>query len=681
MNRLAGEKSPYLLQHAGNPVDWYPWGEEAFGRARSGDRPIFLSIGYSTCHWCHVMERESFESEDVAALLNDSFVSIKVDREERPDVDRVYMTACQMMTGTGGWPLTIFMTPEGKPFYAATYLPRRSIYGRQGLVETLGRVRDLWRERRGDIDSSADAVARALGGPAPSRPAAAIDGAFLGRASSVFASLYDDAHGGFGSVPKFPSAHNLLFLLRRWKLAGDEKAGTMAMETLRRMRMGGIYDQIGYGFHRYSTDEIWMVPHFEKMLYDQAMLAMAYAEAYQASGDPLFASTAREIFEYVSRDLSAPEGCFYSAEDADSEGREGAFYLWTAGEIGEILGAADTGYAMRAYGATEEGNFAEEATGRSTGENILLFKSWPAEAERLASLRDKLFAARELRRRPFRDDKVLTDWNGLMIAALAVGASALDDDRYLGMAAGAASFIESRMLVNGDRLLHRYRGGEASVPAYLDDYAFFIWGLIELYQAGFDPGRLELALRLAASMLRLFDGGEGGLTFAPLDGERLIAGTVEYHDGAYPSGNSVAFYDLVRLSRITGDPSWEASARRIIDGAGEGPGKYPHGHGMLLAALQYGAGESCEVVLAGDEDDAGLREMVRSLRRHYLPHCSVLVRPGGEKGRVIRGIAPFTASMGSSDGGPAAYVCRGNRCHPPARDAGELLRLLGIKST
>ncbi len=681
MNRLAGEQSPYLLQHAANPVDWYPWGEEAFGLARSADRPIFLSIGYSTCHWCHVMEKESFESEDVAALLNDSFVSIKVDREERPDVDRVYMAACQMMTGTGGWPLTIIMTPEGKPFYAATYLPRRSMYGRPGLVEILGRVRDLWRERRGDIDSSADDVARALGSAPPAGSAAAIDEAFLGRASSVFASLYDAANGGFGGAPKFPSAHNLLFLLRRWRLARDERAGEMALETLRRMRMGGIYDQLAYGFHRYSTDGEWLVPHFEKMLYDQAMLSMAYAEAYRAAGDPLFASTARELFEYVSRDLSAPEGCFYSAEDADSEGREGAFYLWTAGEIRDILGDADAAHAMEAYGVAAEGNYADESTGLNKGENILHHRSWPADAERLAPLREKLFAARELRPRPFRDDKVLTDWNGLMIAALAVGARALDDDRYLAMAAGAASFIESRMLVNGDRLLHRYRGGEASVPAYLDDYAFFIWGLIELYQAGFDPGRLELALRLAVSMLKLFDGGDGGLRFAPLDGERLIAGTVEYHDGAYPSGNSVAFYDLVRLSRLTGDPSWEESARKIIDGAGEGPGKHPHGHGMLLAALQYGAGESCEVVLAGDEDDPVIREMARALRRHYLPHCVVLARPAGGKGSVIGRLAPFTSSMEPSGGGPAAYLCRGNRCHPPARDAGELLRLLGIKST
>ncbi len=676
MNHLIGQKSPYLLQHLHNPVDWYPWGEEAVSRARSGDRPIFLSIGYSTCHWCHVMERESFENDAVAAILNENFVSIKVDREERPDIDKVYMNVCQMMTGTGGWPLTIIMTPSGKPFFAATYLPRESMHGRTGLREILGRVIAVWKERRDEVDASADTIAAALGsGPAAAGSGQADDD-LLRRASSRFADLYDPLHGGFGGAPKFPSPHNLLFLLRRWKLAGDERAGVMALETLRRMRMGGIYDQVGFGFHRYSTDSEWLVPHFEKMLYDQAMLAMAYAEAYQAGSDQLFASTALEIFEYVSRDMTAPEGGFYSAEDADSEGREGTFYLWKAGEMLDLLGGADGKHAMETYRVSESGNFRDEASGMMTGENILHLDGIPADAARIESIRKKLFAARERRPRPFRDDKVLTDWNGLMIAALALGARALGEDRYLCMAGKAASFIKNEMLVDGDRLLHRYRNGEASVRGNIDDYAFVAWGLIELYQAGFDPEHLDLALRLSASMLKYFSGGSGGLTFAPLDGERLIAVTVESHDGAYPSGNSIAYYNLVRLARITGDPAWGDAAGRILVGAGEGLREYPHGHGMLLASLQYALGESCEVVLTGDPGDSLFQEMVRELSREYRPNCVVLVRPAGDGGLVSDRLAPFTASMKSADGRPVAYVCRGNRCFPPVQSTSQLRDLL-----
>ncbi len=681
MNHLEGQLSPYLLQHLHNPVDWHPWGEEALALARSLDRPIFLSIGYSTCHWCHVMERESFENETVAAALNRSFVSIKVDREERPDIDRVYMTACQLMTGTGGWPLTIIMTPAGKPFFAATYLPRESSRGRAGLLEILGRVTEIWRDRRAEVDASAETITAALAGstePAATGTAGEED---LRRASELFAAIFDAANGGFGRAPKFPSPHNLLFLLRRWKLAGDDRAGAMAFDTLRRMRMGGIYDHLGFGFHRYSTDERWLVPHFEKMLYDQAMLAMAYAEAYQACGDPLFAGTAREIFEYVSRDMTAPEGCFYSAEDADSEGREGAFYLWRAGEIMDLLGAGDGQRAMEAYNAGDRGNFRDEATGRMTGENILHLGGVPADTAEMESIRGRLFAARERRPRPFRDDKVLADWNGLMMAALSVGARALGEDRYLRMARDAASFIRTGMMTGDDRLLHRYRNGEASVPGNLDDYAFVAWGLIELYQAGFDPEHLDLALRLTASMLDRFSDGSGKLSFAPRDGERLVAETVETHDGAYPSGHSVAYYNLVRLSRITGDPAWEASAERVLAGASGGLRRHPLGYGMLLAALQYALGESCEVVLVGDADAGAFREMAADLHREYRPDCVILARPDGELGERIGQLAPFTAVMGAGGAGPAAYVCRGKRCFPPVRTAADMRDLLAIKST
>jgi len=680
MNHLKGQQSPYLLQHLHNPVDWHPWGEEAFALARSLDRPIFLSIGYSTCHWCHVMERESFENGTVAAVLNGSFVAIKVDREERPDIDRVYMTACQLMTGTGGWPLTIIMTPEGKPFFAATYLPRESAHGRAGLLEILGRVIEIWKDRRAEADASAETITAALG----ARPAAA--GVTAGeedlrRVSSQFAALFDAANGGFGGAPKFPSPHNLLFLLRRWKLAGDDRAGNMVLETLRRMRMGGIYDHVGYGFHRYSTDERWLLPHFEKMLYDQAMLAMAYAEAYQACGDLLFAGTVREIFEYVSRDMTAPEGCFYSAEDADSEGREGAFYLWRAEEMESLLGAGDGARAMEAFRVSVRGNFSDEATGRMTGENILHREDMPDGSARMESIRKKLFDARERRPRPFRDDKVLADWNGLMIAALALGARALGDERYLRMAGDAASFIRTRMMTGDGRLLHRYRNGEASVPGNLDDYAFVVWGLIELYQAGFDPEHLDLALRLATSMVNHFSDVNGGLSFSPRDGEKLVAETMENHDGAYPSGTSAAYYNLVRLSRITGDPAWEALAEKVLAGAGEGLRRHPLGYGMLLAGLQYSLGESCEVVLVGDPDNGVFREMADDLRREYRPDCVILARPDGEQGEFIGRLAPFTAAMRAEGGRPAAYVCRGKRCFPPVHTAADMRDLLAIKST
>jgi uncharacterized protein len=681
-NRLEKEKSPYLLQHRFNPVDWYPWGGEAFARARAEDRPVFLSVGYAACHWCHVMERESFESEEVARMLNESFVSIKVDREERPDIDRVYMSACQAMTGTGGWPLTIIMTPEGKPFFAATYIPRESAGGRMGLVDMLGRVAVIWKERRADIESSAGTIAEALarGGAAGN----GIEGPGREEIEAAFRMLtraFDRVNGGFGGAPKFPSPHTLIFLVRHARYAGSGEALDMALTTLRHMRRGGIFDQVGYGFHRYSTDERWLVPHFEKMLYDQAMMALAYLEAFHASGEPWCAEAAREIFEYVTRDMTAPEGGFYSAEDADSGGAEGGCYLWTAGELDAVLGIEDAAYARRVFNVEESGNYFDEAAGRKTGGNILHLSADPGDRRLLESARGRLFAARSLRPRPLLDDKVLADWNGLMIAALASGARILGDGLYGTAAARAASFIMDSMRVADGRLLHRYRDGDASVIGNLDDYAFFAWGLLELYAALLDPRHLEEACRCAALMRELFAAPGGGLFFTPSDGERLIARSVDYHDGAYPSGISVAQQVFSRLGGLTGDPAWERASQELFRSAGDAVRDYPAGHCMLLAGLHAARSESCEVVLAGDPENPAFLDMLARVRSRYAPECTLLVKLPGADGERIGHVAPHTAAMNVPVSGAAAYVCRAGACSDPVYDGEALDRLLPLKKT
>lgn len=677
-NHLAGQRSPYLLQHLHNPVDWYPWGEEAFDLARDLDRPLFLSIGYSTCHWCHVMERESFVDEAVAAVLNASFVSIKVDREERPDIDKEYMAACHMMTGSGGWPLNIVMTPSGKPFFAATYIPRNAGRGRMGLVDLLEKIALMWKERRPVIEESAETVYASLRAEEDTAGAGPVSRDALDRAFRALERSYDPVHGGFGGAPKFPSPHALIFLLRYWHVTGGTSARDMALHTLRSMRAGGICDQLGYGFHRYSTDERWLVPHFEKMLYDQAMMAMACAEGCLASGDALLASTLREILEYVLRDLTAPEGAFYSAEDADSEGAEGAYYLWDMKEIWEVLGPEDSDFAVGYFRLGDAGNFSDPAGGMDVGMNILHLAGPPDYSDRAESVRKRLLAARAARQRPLRDDKILADWNGLMIGAMAMGARVLDDGRYLAAAARAADFVSGAMMTAGERLLHRYREGEAAITGNLDDYAFFAWGLIELYQAGFDARHLELAGRITLSMMRYFQSESGGLFFSPIDGERRIAAVREYHDGAYPSGNAVALYNLARLARLTGDPIWDESARRLLADAGGNIMKYPHAHTMFLVGLMLMQGPSSEVVVAGERDDPALLAMLRELNRTYLPHCMVLVK---HPGASIEGPAPFTAPMGSRDGRATAYVCSEDRCFQPVHTAADMLGLLKIKSS
>ena len=678
INHLAGEKSPYLIEHSRNPVDWYPWSEEAFAKAEREDKPVFLSIGYSTCHWCHVMEQESFEDNTVAQLLNEFFISVKVDREERPDIDKVYMTVCNMMTGSGGWPLTIIMTPEKKPFFAATYISRESRFGRIGLVDLIEKVRVLWKEEREEVNATAEntsAVLREINIP---KKRETIDADIFSQAYELLNRTYDPVYGGFGGAPKFPSPHNFFFLLRYWQDSGIDRARIMTLETLRQIRLGGIFDQVGFGFHRYSTDEKWLLPHFEKMLYDQAILALAYLEAYQAGGDAFYSSVAKEIFDYVIRDMTSPEGGFYSAENADSEGSEGKFYLWTLDEIVAALGEADAGFAQKIFNLDREGNFREEAAETKTGANILYLADMPHDSGRFESIRRKLLAAREKRVRPSKDDKILADWNGLMIASLARGAMLLDDSRYLHAAEEAAAFIIAHMLEPGDRLLHRYREGEASIRGNLDDYAFLTWGFIELYEHTYMPEYLDMAVRLTESILTYFSEPGGGLLFSPIDGEEIITRITDYTDGSLPSGNSVVFYNLIRLSRMTGNAVWEERANLILQSASNIIKRYPHAHTMFLAGLQYARGNSCEVVLAGVASDAVLRHMIHELH-NYIPRCVVLVKFSEKSDQTIERLAPFVRDMIPRGGKTTAYVCRNNKCVQPVHTVNEMMHL--IKST
>ena len=688
-NRLIHEKSPYLLQHAYNPVDWYPWCGEAFDKARTENKPVFLSVGYSTCHWCHVMAHESFEDPEIGRLLNEVFVCIKVDREERPDIDKVYMSACQMMTGAGGWPLTIVMTPDRKPFFAATYIPRESRFGRIGLLDLIPRIKDIWKNRYYDILKSADQIVSSLQQKTTETPGGALSKDTIREAYEGLAALYDEKYGGFGQAPKFPSPHQLLFLLRCWKWNGETKALDMVVKTLQAMRCGGIYDHVGFGFHRYSTDERWLVPHFEKMLYDQAMLAMAYAEAYQATGNDFFKRTACEIFTYIIRDMKSRSGGFYSAEDADSEGEEGKFYFWTEDEIRELLGPSEAELVMKVFQVDKAGNFVEQLTGERSGRNILHLKKPTHELasslgifeeslrHRLSAARLSLFSARDKRARPYKDDKILVDWNGLMIAALAKGAQVFMDKTYLKAAQTAVKFILNNMRELDGRLYHRHREGESAIMANLDDYAFFIWGLIECYEASFDASFLKTALRLQEDLTKHFwDKKNGGYYFTPDDGEDLIVREKESYDGAIPSGNSVAMLNLVRLSRLTGNTKLEGQAVDISRALEGSVGRVPVGHTHFMMALGFLLYPAYEIVVAGRAKADDTERMLRALREFFLPNAVVLFCSPEDESSDIASIAPFTKDLKPVNNKATAYVCTNFACHSPTTDVDEMLRLL-----
>ena len=687
-NRLTTEKSPYLLQHADNPVDWYPWGEEAFKKAREEDKPIFLSIGYATCHWCHVMAHESFEDPVVAALMNEAFINITVDREERPDIDQVYMTVCQMLTGSGGWPLTIIMTPDKVPFYAGTYLPRESRFGRIGMTELVPRVQQLWNSERDKVMASAEQISARLAAVSQPQAAGKIDSALPDRAYRELTSRYDATNGGFGSAPKFPSPHNLLFLSRYSTLEDQPQALKMVDHTLAEMRRGGIFDQIGYGFHRYSTDAEWLVPHFEKMLYDQAMLVLASTEASLAGGDPIHQRTVDEVVTYVLRDMTDAAGGFYSAEDADSEGEEGLFYIWSLDELAKVLGPDDAGFAADVWNATAEGNFAEEASGEMTGSNILHRDSTDeamaervdmkskAFATRLESVRSRLFDNREDRIHPLKDDKVLADWNGLMAAAMARAGRVFGNDDYVQAAERSIAFVLDSMRKDG-RLLHRWRDGELTVPAFLDDHVFLIWALLELYDATFEPKHMMQAIDLQTATDELFwDDENGGYFFSPDDGEELLVRQKEIYDGAIPSGNSVAAWNLLRLGRLTGHTEYSSRAETIFKTFAADTGRGASAHSHLADAMLFASSESLEIVIAGKPGAIDTEALIEALRSRYLPQAvTLLVSPEGD-GDLIRKLAPFTEGHAPLDGKAAAYVCRDYACKMPTADPVELGKIL-----
>jgi hypothetical protein len=640
------------------------------------------------------MAHESFEDPEVARLMNDVFICIKVDREERPDIDNIYMRVCQMMTGSGGWPLTILMTPDKKPFFAGTYIPRESQHGRLGMMDLVPRIKEVWDTQHDEILKSADKITASLNQIAHDASGPELDKSTLKTAYDQLTGRYSEQYGGFGNAPKFPSPQNLLFLLRYWQSTNDEKALRMVVKTLQSMQNGGIYDHVGFGFHRYSTDSHWLVPHFEKMLYDQAMLAMAYTEAYQATGINEFEETAKEIFTYVLRDMTDKEGGFYSAEDADSEGVEGKFYVWTEDEIRQTLKGDEADLIINVYSIDKIGNFRDEASGENTGANILhLNKSLTEIAfknkesvdglkESVEAARQKLFAVRNKRVHPHKDDKILTDWNGLMIAALAKGAQAFDEPKYAEAAKRAADFILTGMRREDGRILHRYRDGHTAILANVDDYAFLIWGLLELYETVFDVDYLQTALDLNSEMIKYFwDEKDGGFYFTAEDAEELIVRQKEIYDGAIPSGNSVAVSNLFRLSRITANTDFEDKANKIMLAFSKDVESAPSGYTQMMVALGFGIGPSYEIVIVGNPEADDTKEMLSSLGKHFIPYKVILLKHDDQETADITKIAEYTEYHSSFDGKATAYVCLDFACKMPVTNTEEMLKLLNVSSS
>jgi uncharacterized protein YyaL (SSP411 family) len=680
-NRLAGETSPYLLQHAHNPVDWYPWGEEAFERARKEDKPVFLSIGYSTCHWCHVMEHESFENEDIARIMNEHFVCIKVDREQRPDVDQIYMNAVVMMTGSGGWPLSVFLTPEGEPFFGGTYFPPKDIYGRPGFGRILLSVAEAWKDKRQDLVNSAGKLTGYLGGPGRAAGTAKLSPETLTKAFNTFRSTFDAVNGGFGSAPKFPQPTNLSMLLSYWHRTGDAQALQMVEETLDAMAAGGIYDHLGGGFHRYATDARWLVPHFEKMLYDQALLSKVYLQAYQITAKERYARMAREVFDYVLRDMTDPGGGFYSAEDADSEGEEGTFYLWEPGQIADVLGRDRAKLFGARYGVTNKGNFENGKTILNVTASIEKLaeqfqKDRVAIVDKLSAARAKLFEHREGRIRPHRDDKVITAWNGLMISSLAYGGTVLDEKKYVRAAERSATFILNTLEKNG-RLMRYYRRGQVVEKAFLDDYAFLTMGLLDLYEATFDAKWLVEAKKLGEQMAELFaDGEEGGFFLAGKDSEKLIARTKPNSDGAVPSGNSIAALALLKLGRLTMSRHFEEQADKVLDAFSAQLEQSPAYSAAMLEALSFSLGPGSEIVVAGSAGAADTQHMLKLARSKFLPNAVVLLHDQGNADTSLYELIPFVKGQTPVEGKATAYVCRNYACSEPVNSVGEFEKML-----
>jgi uncharacterized protein YyaL (SSP411 family) len=710
-NRLASEKSPYLLQHKDNPVDWYPWGQDAFDRARQENKPIFLSIGYSTCHWCHVMEHESFESPAIAAALSRDFVSIKVDREERPDVDRVYMTFVQATTGSGGWPMSVWLTPRLAPFYGGTYFPPEARWGRPGFIEILTEIARVWREEQAKVEQSAAAILGRLGSMRAGGGSAELAGAaVLDRTVAEFSSSFDSRRGGFGGAPKFPRPSELLFLFREYARTGAAGPRDMVLVTLRAMALGGMRDHLGGGFHRYSVDADWRVPHFEKMLYDQAQLVLAYAEAAQVTGDRFYAEIALDTLDYVRRDLTAPGGGFFSAEDADSippehahEARphkmEGAFYIWRDDEIDEVLGA-DAGVFRARYGVLADGNAPADPQGEFTGKNLLYTarslddvaslagRSVEEAGDALRKARRLLMARRATRPRPHLDDKILTAWNGLMIAAFARAARTLDGAaEYLQDAQRAARFIRDRIWqASAGTLMRRYRDGSAGVEGYAEDYAYLVFGLLELFQADGDASWLEWALTLQARQDELFwDPIEGGWFSTTGNDDSVLLRLKEDYDGAEPAASSVSVMNLLALSHLVSDDVMEAGPAQLGSFSEKvertlqyfGPRLTQSGRAapMMMAALSAYHAATSQLVIVGDPAARDTQALSDVVRRCYLP-TAIVIPLAPERRHSVGDLLPWTTSMKEAGGRATAYLCRNFACEAPTNDAEELARLL-----
>ena len=667
-NRLAGETSPYLLQHADNPVDWYPWGEEALEKARREDKPIFLSIGYAACHWCHVMAHESFEDDETAAILNEGFVNIKVDREERPDLDHIYMSAVQALTGRGGWPLSVFLTPEGKPFFGGTYFPHKPRYGMTAFTDVLAKILDAWQNRRDEVEHSGEQLLEWLQREpgVPGAKGEELDEATLSAAVSSLAEAYDSQHGGWGRAPKFPQPMIIEFLLRYSTSTGSQHALRMAVDTLNAMARGGMYDQLGGGFHRYSVDERWLVPHFEKMLYDNAQLARVYLHAWQMTGEPFFRTIAQETLDYVLREMTDPAGGWYASQDADSEGEEGKFFVWTPEEIREVLGD-DAEEFMRVYGVTAEGNF--------EGSNILSLVGTIEEREALAPARQKLLARREGRIRPAQDDKVLTAWNGLMLAAMAEAGRAIDDERYREAAERNAAFVLRELRQENGRLLRTWRADQAKLNGYLEDYAYLIEGLLELYQTTFEPRWFVAAGELADAMIAHFQAPERGFFDTSDDHETLISRPRDLQDNATPSGNAMAVTVLYKLAGLTKNQQYVDIARDALAPMQPTMSQYPTGFGQWLQALTYALSEPREIAIVGEPDAEDTQALLEVVRSGYRPfHVVALAGPSAQPPAV-----PLLQGRGLVNGRATVYVCRDFVCQTPLTDPEKLRAQLEVQ--
>jgi uncharacterized protein len=721
-NRLIREKSPYLLQHAHNPVDWYPWGKDAFDKAKNENKPIFLSVGYSTCHWCHVMERESFENEEIAKLMNDNFVSIKVDREERPDIDQGYMTFVQMTTGGGGWPMTVFLTPDLKPFFGGTYFPAEDKWGQPGLTKVLKEIAEAWKTDREKIVAGSDKIVRQLQSAVEvAGSAEKVSDSVTGKAYEEFASQFDEKFGGFGDAPKFPRPVTLNFLFDIYGTDAELKESKHALEmvifTLRKMAEGGIHDHIGGGFHRYSTDKFWHVPHFEKMLYDQAQLAIAYLDSFQITREPLFAKTARDILDYIRRDMTDKDGGFYSAEDADSllsvaavddrgnesakqlgvgahraplQKYEGAFYVWSKDEIDHLLGAEQAKVFDYYFGVEARGNTPEDPQGEYNDKNILIQRHNLADtAEKFGLTKEKaehlldnsrklLFETRAKRPRPARDDKIVAAWNGLMISAFVRAAEVLDDRTYLEAANRAADFIQHRLYRSEtNTLLRSYREGAGDVNGFASDYAFFIQALLDLYEASFDVSRIELAVKLQQRQDDLFRDkkGSGYFSTSGADAEVLLR-MKEADDAAEPSPNSIGALNLLRIGYMLDQEGARQRGKETLTAFAKQLETAPSSMPQMLIALSWMRSKPKQVVIAGKADDAATQAMLREVHRHFVPHKVLILADGGVGQQFFSNRVEFMKSVGKIDSKPTAYICENFVCQLPTSEVKTLAELL-----